>query len=298
MQSCRKNWPLQKSNCSGFVKAVAKDLGIALEGVANDICQAIQAAPWRQLGKGTAAAKIAGASALEGKFVVAALSAAGNGHVAVVVDLNAHGAIAYWGRLNSVGKEYAPISQSWNASDLTKVVYAYIDLTTVGPKTRRDYIALGLSGGNFIVNNNPKASGDEPLRELSAFSAVSRNSASIDRAAKETGTDARLIRAVMYMETTHGYYDAPLAWFNKNKSILPMNINVEYWGNAFGDRTMLNDPYWNTRAGALMLARIRMNIAQPTVAKVATLYNNINATQISDYGRRVERIFVEQPWLR
>ncbi len=32
-----------------------------------------------------------------------------------------------------------------------------------------------------------------------------------------------------YMETTHGYYDAIPALFNKNKSILPMNVRSNYW---------------------------------------------------------------------
>lgn len=57
--------------------------------------------------------------------------------------------------------------------------------------------------------------------------------------AKEKGVDANLVKAIMYMETTHGYYDAILELFNKNKSILPMNINVDYWGSTFGSREEL-----------------------------------------------------------
>jgi hypothetical protein len=63
-----------------------------------------------------------------------------------------------------------------------------------------------------VREDNPNASDDEPFYELPAASAVSRHSADIDKVAKETGVDARLIRAIIYMETTHGYYDMPLSW--------------------------------------------------------------------------------------
>ena len=102
--------------------------------------------------------------------------------------------------------------------------------------TRKECIANNLTGCKFVVKNNPRAKGGEPIYEIAAFSEVRRHAATIDRVARETGVDGRLIRAIMYVETTHGYYDAPLAWLDKNKSILPMNVNVEYWGAAFGDR--------------------------------------------------------------
>jgi hypothetical protein len=53
----------------------------------------------------------------------------------------------------------------------------------------------------------------------------------------------------MYMETTHGYYDVPLLIFGQNKSILPMNINVDYWGDAFGTHEELEMPVKNLSTG-------------------------------------------------
>jgi hypothetical protein len=101
----------------------------------------------------------------------------------------------------------------------------------------------------------------------------------------------------MYMETTHGYYDAPLSWFGKNKSILPMNINVDYWGNTFGDRKTLLNPEANIRAGAEMLFRIQSYLPQGSpVSHVATLYNNINAHQVTEYGARVQKLYEAEPW--
>jgi soluble lytic murein transglycosylase-like protein len=150
-----------------------------------------------------------------------------------------------------------------------------------------------------VVIENPKADRTEPIYEIAAFSDVTKYSALIDRVAKETGVEARLIRAIMYMETTHGYYDAPLSLIGQNKSILPMNINVEYWGSAFGDRKALADPYNNIKAGAQILKRIISNLpVGSSVRQIATLYNNINAHYVSNYGARVEEIYSTQPWLK
>lgn len=165
---------------------------------------------------------------------------------------------------------------------------------------RKSYITTpGPPSCFFVLSGNAKASGAEPIYELAAFSEVNRHSALIGKIANETGVDARLISAIMYMETTHGYYDAPLALFGKNKSILPMNINVEYWGNAFGDRAALSKPEANIRAGATLLGRIQAHLpANAPVSHTATLYNKINAHQVSDYGMRVQAIYGSQPWLK
>ncbi len=163
--------------------------------------------------------------------------------------------------------------------------------------SRKELITRKLCGVGFAVADNPKASGKEPIYELSAFSQVDRYSAIIDKVAGETQVDGRLIRAIMYMETTHGYYDAPLSWVGKNKSILPMNINVVYWGDVFGSREQLSDPYTNIKAGAEILFGIRANLPTgASIAAIATLYNNLNATKINDYGMRVQEIYNTQPW--
>ncbi len=164
---------------------------------------------------------------------------------------------------------------------------------------RKECLVQNIKTCKFVVLENPNADGSEPIYEIAAFSAVSRNSALIDRVARELMLDGRLIRAIMYMETTHGYYDAPLAILGMNKSVLPMNVNVEYWGSTFGNRQAMNVPYKNIRAGAEILKRITANVPQGTsVHHIATLYNNINAERVSDYGARVEKIYLAQPWLR
>ena len=116
--------------------------------------------------------------------------------------------------------------------------------------------------------------------------------------AKEKGVDSNLVKAIMYMETTHGYYDAILELFNKNKSILPMNINVDYWGSTFGSREELKNPEKNIEAGVEIVDRIKKLLpANASVEEIATLYNNINAKKVSEYGARVKAIYDEKPWV-
>lgn len=166
------------------------------------------------------------------------------------------------------------------------------------PATRKECIQSDqVCPSLFNVSDNGKASGDAPWYESPAFSTVDKYGAFIDVVAFEKNVPGRLIRAILFMEETHGYYDEPLNWFGKNKSIRPMNINVEYWGDTFGTREQMQDPLSNIRAGGEMLRRIIRNLPSgASVEKIATLYNNINAKTVNDYGMRVKKIHEEKPW--
>jgi hypothetical protein len=151
--------------------------------------------------------------------------------------------------------------------------------------------------GLFYVSDNPGANGNAPWYEAGVFSSVEQYYRFIETAAAEKNVDAQLIRAIMFIEETHGYYDAPLNLIGWNKSIRPMNINVDYWGDTFGTRQQMQDPLTNIRAGAEMIRRIESNMpTHASIEKIATLYNNINATTVNDYGMRVKKIYEEKPW--
>ena len=104
----------------------------------------------------------------------------------------------------------------------------------------------------------------------------------------------------MHMETTHGYYDNAVSWAKLNKTVLPMNIHVKFWGEALNvDRKSMGDPEKNINTGAFLLSRIQKNLpANPSIAQVATLYNNLYVTEVSDYGKRVEQIYQEKTWTK
>ena len=78
-----------------------------------------------------------------------------------------------------------------------------------------------------------------------------------------------------------------------------MNVNVAYWGDTFGTRKELQRPYENIRAGGMILQRIIANLpANASVSQIATLYNNINASKVSNYGARVQKIYEAKPWVK
>jgi hypothetical protein len=163
----------------------------------------------------------------------------------------------------------------------------------------REIIANGGTGGRISVANNPLADGGRPFYELPGpgLRAVSEYGRHITESARRHGVDPDVIRAIMWVETTHGYYDAPLRVLDMDKSILPMNINTSYWGDRWGSRESLRDPSKNIDAGAQMLRAISSAMPGASVAAQATVYNHVNADRISDYGKRVENVYNERPWL-
>jgi hypothetical protein len=133
---CEKHFEAHKSDCSGFAKAVATELGVTLTGQANAIVDTLKsgAGGWVVLADGKTAAR----TALT-KLVIAGLRgdaqavSVANGHVVVVVPgALAHGKYptAYWGQLNSVGKKNQTINWAWTKDDRDKVVYAAHDIVT------------------------------------------------------------------------------------------------------------------------------------------------------------------------
>ena len=130
VNACEANWEDHKADCSGFVKAVASDLGVTLTGQANDIVDQIQIAPWVLLGKDGVAAK---QKADAGLFVVAGLRDAPNGHVVVITPgpldpNNSKYPTGYWGRLHGVGRKATTINWAWDEDHRDNVIYAYTSI--------------------------------------------------------------------------------------------------------------------------------------------------------------------------
>ncbi|MCP4117461.1 MAG: hypothetical protein GY737_19120 [Desulfobacteraceae bacterium] len=121
---CEAYWDTYKNDCSGFVKAVASELGIQLTGLANNIVDQILKTPWEIANDG----KDANAKALHGNLLIGGLKAIGHGHVVIVVSgLLAHNKYpsAYWGSIGGVAQKNKTINWSWNKKDRDKVIYAW-----------------------------------------------------------------------------------------------------------------------------------------------------------------------------
>lgn len=147
----------------------------------------------------------------------------------------------------------------------------------------------------FPIEDNPKAIGTKPFYELGNQSEVGKWCAHITQISRRHRIDPELVKAIMYMETTHGWYDAIHPW---RRTILPMNIHYAYWRNLGVTPEVLKVPQYNIEFGVILLSRIRDRLENPTRAKIGTLYNSLAAVKVSDYGARIVSLYWEKPWIR
>ena len=134
-EACEACLPAHQHDCSGFARALASELGVALTGLANQIVDTLRAGgAWRQLPDGPAAQ----ASVAAGNLVLAGLRGDEqvrpdeHGHVVVVVDgpLNrGRYPSAYWGSLGGQPGRFQTINWAWNEQDRDRVTYAERRLT-------------------------------------------------------------------------------------------------------------------------------------------------------------------------
>lgn len=124
-----------KNNCSGFLKAVAKSLGIPMTETANAdtlVQNLIDGDKWSEVESGSEAARLAGT----GSFVVAGLKsgdhtpARNNGHVAIVVSgelYNKKYPKCWCGSIGAAQSQGTKsIGEVWNRTDRDNVgYYAY-----------------------------------------------------------------------------------------------------------------------------------------------------------------------------
>jgi hypothetical protein len=127
--ACQAEYDQHIADCSGFAKAVANALGIALDGMANDIVDHIQTPPWTVLADGISAKQQADA----GFFVIGGLKDNPHGHVVVVVEGPIDAAhqkypTAYWGSLAGKPGKNQTVNWAWNSADRDHVTYAFVPL--------------------------------------------------------------------------------------------------------------------------------------------------------------------------
>ncbi len=124
------SWDANKTDCSGFVRAVALAAGVPLGGMANNLVDYWNAAPgWIKLGNKSF---LASQMAEQGYLVVAGEKHTPHGHVVVVVPGSEHGhAMGYWGQLHRIGLRDASLSKAWRPADLKKVQYFAFPVRTL-----------------------------------------------------------------------------------------------------------------------------------------------------------------------
>ncbi len=149
----------------------------------------------------------------------------------------------------------------------------------------------------FNVRENSSVKGDMPFYELDSMSDVAKHSSMITSEANKWGIDSNLVKAIMYMETTHGYYDAIPALIDKNKSILPMNIRSGYWKDIGLTRGELKKIKNNIAAGVYLIKKLSERVTPYSIEGLASLYQDLGTTKVTEYGARVKKIYSKKLWI-
>ncbi|WP_212526034.1 hypothetical protein [Actibacterium sp. MT2.3-13A] len=151
--------------------------------------------------------------------------------------------------------------------------------------------------GMFEVSNYTQADPGPPWHMMPIFGrwAVRKYATEIEDAAKQNLIPADALRAIIYLENAHGYYDAGIP-FRLRKSLRPANIYAEKWKEMGISKEDLKDPVVNIRLAAHILHEFWVRTIDPNFAKVASLYNFSGAEYVSDYGARADRLRKIQPW--
>ena len=129
IDSCEANFEAHKSDCSGFVKAVATEFTVTLVGQADNIVDQIKGADWTVLTDGIEAKQ----KADDGWFVVAGMKSGdhippqSNGHVAMIVSGGLNQGkypTGYWGQLGGVGAKNKTLNWAWNKDSRDSIIYS------------------------------------------------------------------------------------------------------------------------------------------------------------------------------
>ncbi|NWG87072.1 MAG: lytic transglycosylase domain-containing protein [Hydrogenophilaceae bacterium] len=156
---------------------------------------------------------------------------------------------------------------------------------------------LSDSPAQFVVADSNARPNPSPKHYFQYFEQVTKNANHIQTAAARHNVDPDLVRAVIWMESTRGYYDVLTGLIMKPKTILPMNVYADYWTGFKVTREGLKDPALNIDTGTKILARIQARLTDKSIAKIATLYGGLAAQQETEYGKTVEYYYQTKPWL-
>lgn len=168
-----------------------------------------------------------------------------------------------------------------------------------------------------IEGYEQNTSNDVPWYQRHTQEEVTENSKTIDSIIDKniytnTINHNRLIRAIIYIETTHGYYDKiydipviqdiVVKYYGNQKSFTPMNVNYDYWKEladkmGYTKEQVKIDKETNITIGYELIKRIIDRIENPTIEKIGTLYNSLAKEKISSYGRILKYYYDNKSWL-
>lgn len=162
-----------------------------------------------------------------------------------------------------------------------------------------------LSKGNNLfldIENNPNANYGLPWYTLPSIGNyyINKYSNIIEKYAHQYNVDPNLVKAIMYNEGATGHWggvNQVLDILGKSGSQIPMNIQGKTWKNFDNRQYDTYNPEQNIELGVQLIKRLQNSIHNPTIEKIATLYNCTGAMEINDYGARTKTIYNQKPWL-
>lgn len=141
-KACEKHYENHQSNCSGFIRAVAKELLVLIPGITSNadgqvtFMKLINTPSFRHLGDGQKGELEAVRWASSGDFVICGMKSTDlqtnrpgrtvkHGHVAIVVGgwSPTKWPLAYWGSLGGSGGKNASLSKTFRAADRPSISY-------------------------------------------------------------------------------------------------------------------------------------------------------------------------------
>lgn len=156
---------------------------------------------------------------------------------------------------------------------------------------------MGNKPGQIEIADNPGAKASPyPWYFRSSKEEVTKYAGLIEESAARNNLDPNLVKAAVWLESTHGWYDEITGLLRDPKSLRPMNIYVDYWKDLGLTRESLSNPRINIEAGAYLLASISRLVKNPTPEKIFTLYNNLRADSVSSYGKTAVYYYHTRPW--
>lgn len=174
------------------------------------------------------------------------------------------------------------------------------EIPVINMEHDRIYSIIHNTPAVFEITQNPKADSSKPLMELSVLNPIDSGKIYDDMGAKY-GLDPGWLKAIAYMENTHGFYDGLPPINLVNTSYRPMNVQYKTWKPladqlGFSEFQVQYRVEANVELAAMIIKRIAVRVPDATLEKVASIYNFTGSEQTRDYGARVQQIYTERLW--
>lgn len=150
---------------------------------------------------------------------------------------------------------------------------------------RRLSIAFNLPAYFYIADD---FSYTPPYPVLDKWEVISHYNGVLRLAAEIYGVDVNLARAIFLMETSNCYS----SWIDPlRRNRLPMNIHYDNWKELAGSKDYIQNPNNNIEIGVLILKRIQDKLKDPSIAKIASVFHQIEAMVVNEYGAKAAMLY-------